>query len=86
MKKVHVYLIAFLAILLAIKSNAQPSGWVVDPSEYANSMTFTWQVSMPEGETITSDDYLAAFVDGECRGVVSAIELNSSGNFFFSTK
>ncbi|MEL6559249.1 MAG: T9SS type A sorting domain-containing protein [Bacteroidota bacterium] len=83
MKKRLFYFVASFAILLSVNVHGQPPGWAVNPSDYANSMTFTWQVDLPDGETIGSDDYLAAFVDGECRGVVSAIELNESGEYYF---
>lgn len=83
MKKRFVYLVTSLTILLSVNVQGQPPGWTVNPSDYANSMTFTWQVDLPDGETVGSEDYLAAFVDGECRGVVSAIELNDSGEYYF---
>ena len=83
MKKRLIYCITSLAILHSVYANGQPAGWEVDPADFANSMTFTWQISLPEGESIDPEDYLAAFVEGECRGVVSAIELNDSGNFYF---
>lgn len=83
MKKVFVYVFALAIISAAINAKGQPTGWTVNPSDFANSMTFTWQVSLPDDEPVTIDDYMAAFVNGECRGVVSAIELNNSGDFYF---
>ncbi|WOK07347.1 MBG domain-containing protein [Imperialibacter roseus] len=62
---------------------SQPVGWEVDPSEYEYSASFTWQVQFTSSTAVDGTDYLAAFVDGEVRGVVSSLYHPGFEKYFF---
>ena len=63
------YLILFFISSCAINVMAQDPNWSVDPHDYQYSMTFTAFLNV-NGTTLTLPaDKVAAFVDGEVRGV-----------------
>ena len=60
----------FAFSILAITSVAQPD-WSANPSQFAYSMTITGKVSIDNKLSENSGDMVAAFINGECRGVAN---------------
>ncbi|MCR9099464.1 MAG: PKD domain-containing protein [bacterium] len=48
---------------------AEPSTWIVDPSEYPTSMVVTSTLHFDGEMSLDEGDKVAAYVNGECRGV-----------------
>ncbi|MEM8893276.1 MAG: T9SS type A sorting domain-containing protein [Bacteroidota bacterium] len=62
---------------------SQPSGWEVDASVFENSASYIWQTEFSGGQEIAAEDFMAAFVDEEVRGVTGPILHPGLGEFFF---
>lgn len=58
-----------------------PIDWAVNPAEYEYSMSVIGRVRISGDYSRDERDLLAAFVDGECRGVTSLIYNDSQDNF-----
>ncbi|MES2730229.1 MAG: T9SS type A sorting domain-containing protein [Bacteroidota bacterium] len=52
---------------------AQSPSWSVNPSTYSHSMTVVGVIKLDKKETRNPDDKVGAFINGECRGVASAV-------------
>ncbi|NOR75553.1 MAG: T9SS type A sorting domain-containing protein [Draconibacterium sp.] len=63
-------ILAVFLICTSIISIAQPD-WSVDPNEYLYSMTITGKLKINRDFSSNENDKIAAFIDGECRGVAS---------------
>lgn len=61
-------------------SPSDPSTWTVDPSAYPSSMIVTGTVSFDGELSADSGDLVAAFVNGECRGVSPIYEISALGS------
>ena len=46
-----------------------PPGWQVNPAAYSNSMIIVGAINISKTESLDANDKVAAFIDGECRGV-----------------
>jgi hypothetical protein len=70
----------FFLILLSfcfVQVNAQDPNWSVNATDFQYSMTFTTFLNI-NGETLSStEDKVAAFVDGEIRGVANVVFVSS---------
>lgn len=68
----HIKGLFVFAILLVTKiSNAQiPATWTVNPADFQYQMTITAKLNEACVELSNANNYLAAFVGGQCRGVV----------------
>lgn len=73
-----------LFVLLKTTAVAQPTGWSVNPSDFANSMSITAQVYLDGSETNDADNWLAAFVGSELRGVQAAQIISGKAYFFLT--
>ena len=80
MKTKIIFSIFFTALLTfgGMIANAQPS-WDVEPGDFTYSMTITGKITTDGYFSTDEDDMIAAFIDGECRGVsnveyVSAVD------------
>ncbi|MEM9327242.1 MAG: MBG domain-containing protein [Bacteroidota bacterium] len=73
MKTMKFLFTTLVLLAFAAGAQSQPVGWVVDPSAYENSASFTWQAEFRTAESVEAADYMAAFVGGEVRGVVQAL-------------
>lgn len=62
---------------------AQPDGWQVNSSEYEYSMTLSAVVKYEGTSYGEENDYLAAFIDGSCRGVVEASYVEAYDRYMF---
>jgi gliding motility-associated-like protein len=50
---------------------APPSAWQVNPADFSNSMIIVGAININKSESLDAGDQVAAFIDGECRGVAS---------------
>lgn len=64
-----VLLISMFTLSLS-SVHAAPPGWNVNPADYNYSMAIVGAISIDKEESLDSNDKVAAFIDGECRGVV----------------
>jgi len=48
-----------------------PSSWRIDPARFENAMSIVGQIRINNVISTNPDDRLAAFVNGECRGIAS---------------
>lgn len=67
-QKYYKIILAVLFFGFGITAFAQP-GWDVNPNQYAYSMTVTGKVSIENRISNNEGDIVAAFINGECRGV-----------------
>ena len=63
-----------LSFLLVVGADAltQPD-WNVNPGAYTNNMTITGAINLNHEESRDANDIVAAFIDGECRGVAHTV-------------
>ena len=72
----------FLALLLiALKVNAQDSNWSVNAADYQYNMTFTTFLSVNGTTLSSSEDKVAAFVNGEVRGVANVVYVSAYNKY-----
>jgi hypothetical protein len=65
------YLLFFLISFCAIKMQSQDPNWSVNAANYQYSMTFTAFLSIDRNTLTDTSDKVAAFVNGETRGVAN---------------
>jgi hypothetical protein len=82
----HIFQILLGLFLLTNTLFAQVSDWIVTASDFQYTMTFVGFLNM-DGKPLSSpDDKLAAFVNGECRGVANLIYVaNQKGYYAYLT-
>ncbi|MFT4802153.1 MAG: hypothetical protein ACI93N_001930 [Flavobacteriaceae bacterium] len=72
----------FLALLLiALKVKAQDSNWSVNAADYQYNMTFTAFLSINGTTLSSSEDKVAAFVNGEVRGVANVVYVSAYNKY-----
>jgi hypothetical protein len=72
----------FLALLLiALKVNAQDSNWSVNAADYQYNMAFTTFLSVNGTTLSSSEDKVAAFVNGEVRGVANLVYVSAYNKY-----
>jgi len=72
----------FLALLLiALKVNAQDSNWSVNAADYQYNMAFTTFLSVNGTTLSSSEDKVAAFVNGEVRGVANVVYVSAYNKY-----
>jgi hypothetical protein len=72
----------FLALLLiALKVKAQDSNWSVNAADYQYTMTFTAFLSVNGTTLSSSEDKVAAFVNGEVRGVANLVYVSAYNKY-----
>ena len=69
-QKITTLFLIFAFSIMAIASVAQPD-WSVNPNQFVYSMTITGKVSIDNKMSENSGDMVAAFINGECRGVAN---------------
>jgi len=71
MNKFRPIILVFLFCQLAKISSAQvPSTWTVNPSAYTYQMSVTAKANQACVDLADANNYVAAFVGGQCRGVI----------------
>lgn len=78
MKKILLFLGLFTQVILAYSA----PDWSVSSSEFEYSLTITGIVEY-NGVVCSEGDMLAAFVNGECRGVAQAVYEESMDKYYF---
>lgn len=69
--------------LIASKRQSLPDGWEVNPFSYEHSMTLTGVVLKENSNPIESGWHLAAFHNGECRGIADAVWVEPLEQYMF---
>lgn len=73
MKSIKSYIFTgVVGLLWSIASatvQASPPDWYVDPAAFSNSMAIVGTLNFQRVESIDENDMIAAFINGECRGV-----------------
>lgn len=69
-QKYHKIILTVLFLGFGITAFAQPD-WNVNPNQYVYSMTVTGKVSIENRTSSDQNDLVAAFINGECRGVAN---------------
>ncbi|MBI3193827.1 MAG: T9SS type A sorting domain-containing protein [Ignavibacteriae bacterium] len=57
-----------------------PEGWAIDPHDFRYTMNITAIISKSDVDSL---DIVAAFVDGECRGIVPALYIEPLQKYYF---
>lgn len=66
--------VLFIAILfLGYQGHSQAPNWSVEPSAFSHSMTVVGVIKVNKNESRNKSDKVAAFINGECRGVASLV-------------
>lgn len=76
-------LFAAAGLLWTATTAAQPAGWTVDPSQFANAMVVTARVTLDGAPDGAQGDVVAAFVGTEVRGVTPAVFVPSLNAYRF---
>ncbi|MBT6996824.1 MAG: cadherin repeat domain-containing protein, partial [Prolixibacteraceae bacterium] len=80
-KKITTLFLAGMFTFLGIIAVAQP-GWDVTPNQYVYSMTITGQVTTDGYLSTDESDKVAAFIDGECRGVTNVKYVSAINEYY----
>jgi hypothetical protein len=82
--KTKLLIIVFLFVWFSginARLNAQPN-WEVNPQEFEFSMTITGKVTTNGYFSIDENDIVAAFINGQCRGIVNLKYESFMGSYF----
>ncbi len=71
-----------LTCLISVGLSAQPPSWQVYENEFEYTMTMVAYLNVNGTTLSNTDDMLAAFVDGECRGVANLIYAEATDSYF----
>lgn len=81
MKNNRYLLILILLLVVSINGYSSTPGWSVNSADYSNSMNMTAVIKLDHIESTDPNDMVAAFVNGECRGVTSPIFVSSQNRY-----
>lgn len=76
----HFLLVVFIGFF-SLKSNAQDPNWSVNPSNYQFSATYTTFLNVFGDNLNNTNDKVAAFVNGEIRGVGNLVYVASADKY-----
>ncbi|UZR98486.1 gliding motility-associated C-terminal domain-containing protein [Chondrinema litorale] len=79
MKSVSIYILCTIALLS--ESLAQTPVWTVNPAEYNHSMVIVGGLNLEKTELGNGENVIAAFVEGECRGVAKTQYQEETGRY-----
>ncbi len=81
----YILTVSFIALFfLTTKAETPPPDWSVVANDYANSMIVTGALKLDYIESIDPNDKVAAFMEGECRGVANLVyDENSDRHLFY---
>ncbi len=71
-------------LTLIVKVTANKPNWIVDPSQYKNSMSVLAQLKVDGKYSSDEDDMVAAFINGVCVGVASPVYYPRYDAYFVS--
>jgi hypothetical protein len=72
---------AIALVLISSSIFGQAPNWTVDENKYQYTMTFVGFLNSDGNGLVNTDDKVAAFVNGECRGVTSVIYVESEKRY-----
>ena len=75
------YLLVFFIGICCTKAWAQPPNWDLDVTNYQFSMTLTGSLNINGATLSSTNDKVAAFVNGELRGVASVSYVNNAQKY-----
>lgn len=80
--KMNKYTLLLMVLGLFGKLTAQvPTSWTVNPSAYSNTVTVTCKINYQCVDQVDANNVIAAFVNGQCRGVANTnIYASSTGD------
>ncbi len=70
------------AVIITALMAQPPVDWTVNPSDFEYFMTVTALLEINDGPSSDTNDVVAAFVNGECRGVAEPIQVNDRLIYF----
>ena len=76
----YISLLFFLSTF-STKSYGQDPNWSVNPSDFQLSMTFTTFLNVNGTSLTSNNDKVAAFVNGEIRGVANVTYAATAGKY-----
>jgi len=82
MKNKNKFAALILTCLISLGLSAQAPSWQVNENEFEYTMTMVAYLNVNATTLSNSNDMLAAFVGGECRGVANLIYAESTDNYF----
>lgn len=84
MKAQKIYKIVLVVVFACfrIAAMSQPAGWEVNPNLFDYSMTITGKVSVDGAFSVDENDVVAAFIDGECRGITNVKYQSALSDYF----
>ena len=71
-------------LLVTVKVSGERPDWSIDPHQFESSMNLVGQVYVNDRMLTDDESLLAAFIDGECVGVVSPKYMQSRDAYFVS--
>ncbi len=80
--KIKVIITTIIALFAAVNLLWAQPNWSVNPNEYTYSMTITGQLVSNGYISTDVNDKVAAFIDGECRGVANVKYVSSVNGYF----
>lgn len=76
------YIHTLLLIFISINAFGQSPNWVVNENNFQYTMSFEGFVTVDGRDLSSPNDKVAAFVNGECRGVASLLYVASEKKYF----
>jgi len=77
--KIRIFLYFIIATIVFADP---PDNWQVNPEEFENVFTVTAKLIAPDDIEIDSTITIAAFIDGECRGIQNLVYSNDEWLLF----
>ena len=68
--------------MVSLKVEGEKPDWTVDPNKYESSMNILGQIRIEGIYQEDPNDIIAAFIDNECRGVVSPKYIQTHNNYY----
>lgn len=78
----HLFQTALCLLLLVNPLFSQVSNWMVKENDFQYTMTFVGFLNMDGKQLSSPDDKVAAFVNGECRGVANLIYVPNQKSYY----
>ena len=80
-QKIYTLFLTVIFTALCASLSAQPA-WTVNPNAYIYSMTITGKIEMDGTSSTNTNDMVAAFINGECRGVAKVQYQKTLDDYF----
>lgn len=70
------------ALVFSLKVNGEKPDWSVNPNNYSSTMNLVSQLKIENIYQEDTEDIVAAFINGECRGVVSPQYVKNHNSYY----